>query len=98
MALLPASLYSGHTLVAGQLSVELLLEGGVGGDSRWNGSFKVRPDVSVSIGLTYTLMLADGRRGDILVTRLTYGGSSDDVKVQFRGSGKLQERGAPDPR
>jgi hypothetical protein len=98
MALLPASLYSGQTLVAGQLSVELVLDGGMGKDSRWNGSFKVRPDVSVSIGSTYELMLADGRGGDILVTRLTYGGSSDDVKVQFRGSGELRKRGAPDPR
>jgi len=95
MTPLPASLYAGQTLVAGNLSVELLLEGGAGPESRWSGSFKVRPELSVSIGSTYGLLLGDGRRGDILITRLTYGGRADDVRIQFRGSGELQRRGAP---
>jgi hypothetical protein len=96
MTLLPAALHAGQTVLAGQLSVELLFEGGEGADCRWYGSFKVRPDVSISVGSTYAMILADGRRGDILVTRLTYGGRADDVRVQFRGSGQLRKGGAPD--
>jgi hypothetical protein len=95
MALLSASLYAGQAMLAGPLGVDLLLEAGGGVDSRWSGSFKVKPDVSISIGSTYALVLSDGRRGDILVTRLTYGGRADDVKVQFRGSGQLGTGGAP---
>jgi hypothetical protein len=82
-----ASLHLDQTQLADRINVELTVEGGP--DGRWHGTFKLAPDVPLSLGASCTLVLADGRRGRIQVTRLAYGGRKDDIRVHFRGEGKL---------
>ena len=82
-----ASLQLDQTLLAEGVSVELTVEGG--DENRWHGTFKLGPNVPLSLGASCTLRFADGRQGRILVTRLAYGGRKDDIRVHFRGEGKL---------
>ena len=82
-----ASLQLDQTLLAEGINVELTVEGG--DEGRWHGTFKLGPSVPVSLGASCTLIFADGRRGQIQVTRLAYGGRKDDIRVHFRGEGKL---------
>jgi hypothetical protein len=79
-----ASLYLDQSLLAQEIHVELTVEGG-----RWHGTFKLGPAVPLALGASCTLQFADGRRGRIEVTRLAYGGRRDDIRVHFRGEGKL---------
>lgn len=91
MGVLFAALHSGSTVLADEVSVDLSIEGGDPAHSRWHGSFRVGPGVPLAIDSTCTLLFADGRRGEILITRLAYGGRKDDVRVHFRGTGRLEQ-------
>lgn len=72
--------------MAEQLSVDLTAEGK--DSAHWYGSFRVGAQVALSIDAVCSLVLADGRRLEVQITRLAYGGPADPVKAHFRGTGK----------
>lgn len=90
MTTLPASLHLGEVLLSERVRVDLQEDGGEDADPHWHGTLTAGPDVHLSIGSTCFLTFADGRRGEILITRLAYRGRADDIKVQFRGVGPLR--------
>lgn len=66
------------------------------GPSEWHGSFTVSPkDFSTIVGSdepSATLLLADGREGDILIASGTSHSGTVDCVVEFAGSGPLTEQ------
>lgn len=82
-----ASLAKDGLILAEQVSVELTVE--QGSAPRWFGTFKLGPKVPLSIDARCVLTLADGRRGEVQVTRIVYAGPADPVRVHFRGQSPL---------
>lgn len=82
-----ASISKDGTLLAEQVSVELTVEGNSA--SRWYGTLKVGPRVPISLDAIWVLTFADGRRGEVQVTRIAYAGPADPVKIHFRGKSSL---------
>lgn len=80
-----ASLSRDGEVLADQVSVDLTAEGS--DSAHWYGSFRVGARVPLSIDAICSLAFADGRRMDLQITRLAYGGPADPVRVHFRGLG-----------
>lgn len=60
-----------------------------GGIKRWGGQVALPTGKVLPVGDSYQLVLDDGRKGDILVARGSYGSHQASV-VTFAGSGPLQ--------
>ncbi len=86
---LVASLLVDGEPLARDIAVELTTEPHDPDGTRWHGKLKVAATVPLSLGRRCTLRFADGREGTMEVTRLTYGRRFEDIRVFFRGRGRL---------
>ncbi len=59
-----------------------------GGEDNWYGTISITHLVALEAGLTYELVLGDGRTGEFRVQRNTYAGGENRA-VSFRGLGPL---------
>lgn len=59
-----------------------------GGLKSWDGGLVIPPGAPIEPD-EYTLVLEDGRRGDIIVTRINHRGGQAAPDVSFQGSGPL---------
>lgn len=84
-----ASIFAGPEALAHQVPVELVSETHDRDGTRWHGRLKVPARVPLSLGQRCELVFADGRRGIMEITRLTYGRASEDIRVFFRGQTRL---------
>ncbi len=58
------------------------------GLKEWYGSFELSSGSPIELGSSYSLILSDGRSGDILISNIQTGSSRNSA--QFRGSGSFQ--------
>lgn len=90
MADLTAQLLAEGAVLAESVPVELTTDPHDPDGTRWHGRFQIPPRMTLAIGSRCLLRLADGRQGEIEVTRLAYGRATDDIRVFFRGQGPLR--------
>jgi hypothetical protein len=81
-----ASLFRDGNVVAERVRVDLTAEGN--DSAHWYGSVRVGAQVALPLEAICSLTLEDGRRLEIQITRLAYGGPADPVRAHFRGTGR----------
>jgi len=90
METVPGRIEKDGRVVAGDLEITLDTVTEPSGLKSWYGSLLARAEHALEPD-QYELVLADGRRGTILITNMTITGGSGMVPVTFQGSGPLRK-------
>jgi len=70
---------------------ELFMDKDAAGITSWSGQFELPFPESIQPDATYTLALDDGRKGQIIVTRMHIDTDTESSLVRFQGSGALEQ-------